>query len=116
MEIIDLASDQSSCSLLPSYPLNGTGGALGQSYQNEIMACGGKSTIKTCEILSNGSWVVAAPALISGRQTKANFFSPENFGNGRMILATGSGSSVIVPKKTSWNFNLKVLGTSAFGI
>ena len=94
-EVIDLASEQSNCSLLPSYPLSVTGAALGMSYQNEIMGCGGNGT-KTCQTLTNGSWVVAAPTLVTARQAKSTFFSPENYGNGRMILATGSGSAVIM--------------------
>jgi hypothetical protein len=75
------------------------GAAVGQTYDNSIMVCGGytnaisKST-NICRTLNNGTWNNSTLTLTTARQVPTSHFSPDNFGNGRIFFASGSADQV----------------------
>jgi len=66
VEIIDLASTETTCESLPNFPYSNMESVGDIGFDNEPIICGGAKNGKACHIYSDGQWKVG-PSLIGGR-------------------------------------------------
>ncbi len=98
-EVIDLKSEYSVCPLLPDFPARMASPIGGLNYDREPVICGGLDAYHRsnfyCRRITNGVWKSSPLFLSRKRIFGSSYFSPDNFGIGRIFYAGGLNDQVI---------------------
>ncbi len=100
LEFIDLKSESTICPPVADFPAKVASALAGLNYDNEPVICGGGDASKTsnpyCRRLTNGTWKSSPLLLTRGRAYGSTYFSPENYGDGRIFFVGGFYDQVII--------------------
>jgi len=98
-EVLDLTSEASVCPDVESFPVTVADGASGLSFANEIVACGGTDDQNVlqngCFKFASDLWTDSPLKMNQKRCCGSSFFSPENYGPGRIFYVGGYNDQVV---------------------
>ena len=99
IEIIDLASNTSTCPEFPNFPMKLVNVYGGLSYKNGPIICGGINdqnvVRRDCSKYADQSWIQTDTFLANYYALASFTFNPDVTGNGRIVISGGSSSQVL---------------------